>query len=235
MNDLMDNQGFKELKKSLQTVEGKILKLCETDEWGKNQSTMQKAWRLIESRHKIMDRMFRLHVTEQETCRFREINDHLLAMTIRMFDEHRRIFKFHKYTLPSFMSQDDAVLVNTIRTNVPHSKADSNKRILRFDDEEYGSAFAEIIEAIGWCGDSDIWGFANPLSWKPEYPLKNGRSCDKGKKCLSLPQFENIDVCFIVHGLCNRMKYSVPDLLRMTSYQICHELRTATQVSTETR
>lgn len=37
---------------------------------------------------------------------------------------------------------------------------------------------------------------------------------------LRIPQFEHICVCYLVHAFCTHLRYSIPDLLRMTTY-IC--------------
>ena len=43
---------------------------------------------------------------------------------------------------------------------------------------------------------------------------------------LRIPQFDHLCVCYAVHALCTHMRYSIPDLLRMTTYAFNYQLNT---------
>ena len=43
---------------------------------------------------------------------------------------------------------------------------------------------------------------------------------------LRIPQLDHLCVCYAVHALCTHMHYSIPDLLRMTTYAFNYQLNT---------
>ena len=41
---------------------------------------------------------------------------------------------------------------------------------------------------------------------------------------LRIPQLDHLCVCYAVHALCTHMRYSIPDLLRMTTYALNYQI-----------
>ena len=91
------------------------------------------------------------------------------------------------------------------------------------DDADYGSNFAQMIDAIAWTEDLEIRSCTShpDETIEPDY-LDDGTSWAEG--CLTLSQFEDIIVCHAIHDLCTHKNYSIPDLLRIPSYTIRHTI-----------
>ena len=77
--ELKDNKEWIELQARLRFVEEKILGIMDVNGWMMNREFEEQVKDLLSDRHVIMNKMFRMHVTEQEVARFREVNDHPIA------------------------------------------------------------------------------------------------------------------------------------------------------------
>ena len=168
-----------------------------------------------------MGKMFRLHVTEQEVVRFREVNDHLLELTRKMFCEHKKLLDSLKGNpVLSVTSWDDVVVESSL-------DVDEDAEVLRYDDDDdYGSNFSQMIDAIAWTEDLEIQSCYTILGKKPEPDhLDNSSRWSWAEGCLDVPQFKGIGVCYAVHDLCTHKNYSVPDLLRIPSYSVLNTIK----------
>jgi hypothetical protein len=160
--------------------------------------------------------MFRMHITEQEVARFREVNDRLTALTRQMFADHRALMKT-RY-INSIDKKDPDCFVEVEST----LDVDECGDVLEFeDDSDYGSNFAKMIDAIAWTEYLEIRSCtSHPGSTiEPDY-LDDGTSWAESR--LVIPQFEDIIVCYSIHDLCVHKNYTIPDLLRIPSYTISH-------------
>ena len=91
------------------------------------------------------------------------------------------------------------------------------------DDNDYGSNFSQMMDAIAWTENLEIRFCNTYLENKLELDnLDDGTTWAEG--CLVIPQFEDIIVCYAVHDLCVHKNYSIPDLLRIPSYTISHTI-----------
>lgn len=82
-----------------------------------------------------------------------------------------------------------------------------------------------MADAIAWTEDLEIRSGSTILYEEPEPDrLDDGTTWAEG--CLDLPQFKDIVVCYAVHDLCTHKNYSVPDLLRLNTYNISHHIVT---------
>ena len=91
--DLKDNKDWIELKAMLQFVEKKILRIMDIRGWMSQKDFEEQVKDLLFDRHVILNKMFRMHVTEQEVVRFCEVNDRLTALTRQMFANHRALME----------------------------------------------------------------------------------------------------------------------------------------------
>lgn len=213
---LIDNKEWIELKATLRFVEDKILSTIDFDGWMMKKELEEQVRDLLSERHFIMGKMFRLHVTEQEVVRFREVNDHLLELTRKMFCEHKKLLDYLKGNpVLSVTSWDDVVVESSL-------DVDEDAEVLRYDDDDdYGSDFLHMFDAIAWTEDLEIHSCCTTLGEKPEPDhLDNSSRWSWAEGCLDVPQFEGIGVCYAVHDLCTHKNYSVPDLLRIRSYSL---------------
>ena len=214
MDALKDNKEWIELKATLQFVEDKILRIIDDDSWMMKKEIAEQVKELLSDRHFIMGKMFRLHVTEQEVARFREVNDHLLELTRNMFSEHAKLLASLKGNpVLSVVSWDDVIVESKL-------DVEEGTEVLHYDaDDDYGSNFAQMIEALAWTEDLEIYSCNTILGEKPE-PDCLDDGCSWAEGCLDVPQFDSIGVCYAVHDLCTHKNYSVPDLLRIRSYSL---------------
>lgn len=220
MEALKDNKEWIGLKATLQFVEDKILRIIMSSKgWMMVKELENEVDNLLSERHFIMNKMFRLHVTEQEVTRFRKVNDHLLEMTRKMFREHSKLLESLKDNpILSLTSWDDVVVESKL-------DVDEDAEVLRYDDDDdYGSDFLHMIDAIAWTENLEIHSFYTILGEKPEPDrLDDGSSWAEG--CLDIPQFSGIDVCYAVHDLCTHKNYSVPDLLHIRSFSVQNTIK----------
>ena len=199
---LKDSKEWIELKATLQFVEDKINRITDNHTWVSKKELTEQVKELLSDRHFILGKMFRLHVTEQEVVRFREVNDHLLELTRKMFGEHMKLLESLKGNpVLSVTNWDDVVVESKL-------DVDEDAKVLRYDDDDdYGSDFTQMIDAIAWTGDLEIRSCCTTLGEKPEPDhLDNSSS--------------GIGVCYAIHDLCTHKNYSVPDLLRIRSYSL---------------
>ena len=218
---LKDNKEWIELKATLQFVEDKINRITDNHTWVSKKELTKQVKELLSDRHFILGKMFRLHVTEQEVARLRDVNEHLLELTRKMFYEHAKLLESLKDNpILSVTSWDDVVVESSL-------DVDEDAEVLRYDDDDdYGSDFLHMIDAIAWTEDLEIHSCCTTLGEKPEPDhLDNSSRCSWAEGCLDVSQFEGIGVCYAVHDLCTHKNYSVPDLLRMKSFSVLNTIK----------
>ena len=211
---LKDNKEWIELKATLQFVEDKMLRIMDNQGWMMKKELEEQVKELLSDRHFILGKMFRLHVTEQEVTRFRDVNDHLSELTRKMFSEHVKLLDSLKDNpILSVASWDDVVVESKL-------DVDEGTEVLHYDDDDdYGSDFTQMIDAIAWTEDLEIRSCNTILGEKPE-PDRLDDGCSWAEGCLDVPQFDGMGVCYAVHDLCTHKNYSVPDLLRIRSFSV---------------
>ena len=218
---LKDSKEWIELKATLQFVEDKINRITDNHTWVSNKELAEQVKELLSDRHFIMGKMFRLHVTEQEVLRFREVNDHLLELTHKMYSEHMKLLESLKGNpVLSVTNWDDVVIESEL-------DVDEDAKVLRYDeDDDYGSNFSQMIDAIAWIEDLEIHSCYTILGEKPEPDhLDNSSRWSWAEGCLDVPQFKGIGVCYAVHDLCTHKNYSVPDLIRIHSFSVQNSIK----------
>ncbi len=216
--ELINNKEWIELKATLQFVEKKILLIMEINGWMSQKDLEEQVKDLLLDRHVILNKMFHMHVTEQEVARFREVNDRLTSLTRQMFADHRALMETPYVNSLEDVDSDCFVEVESILD------VDEGGEVLEFaDDADYGSNFAQMIDAIAWTEDLEIRSCTNlpGETIEPDY-LDDGTSWAESN--LVIPQFEDIIVCYAIHDLCVHKNYSIPDLLRIPSYTISHTI-----------
>ena len=221
MDTLKDNKEWIELKATLRFVEDKILHIIDNQGWMMTKELQEQVEDLLSDRHFIMDKMFRLHVTEQEVTCICKVNAHLQELTRKMFNEHKQLLDSLKDNpILSVTCWEDVVVESRL-------DVDEGAEILHYDDDDdYGSNFSQMIDAIAWTEDSEIHSCNTILGEKPEPDhLDDGCIGSWAEGCLDVPQFEGIGVCYAVHDLCTHKNYSVPDLLRIQSYSVLNNIK----------
>ena len=166
--------------------------------------------RLVEERVCILNRMFELHCTEAEVHRFEYVNEALVKMMNRFHEEQQQL-RQQLDMLPDIgeHSANRFHLIGEI--NYCHDYEDP-KLFPMEEDAFYGSHWNEMLWAVSSLSRMDAHTIHNGES---NY-LDDGQTWAEGP--LRIPQFEHICVCYLVHALCTHLHYSIPDLLRMTTY-----------------
>lgn len=177
-------------------------------DWGT--PTKEALNRLLDERACILNRMFALHCTEAEVRRFEHVNEALLKMTNRFYEEQQQLQR-QLDLLPD---------IGEYSANRFHLRGEINychdyegpKLFPMEEDAFYGSHWNEMLWAISSVSRMD----AHTIHKGESNKLDDGQTWAVGP--LRIPQFEHICVCYLVHALCTHLHYSVPDLLRMTTY-----------------
>ena len=176
----------------------------------RNSWTEHVVTQLLKKRATILNRMFALHCTEGEVCRFEKVNDALLRMTNRFYDEHQHLRR-QLDQLPDMEEPSVGRLALFAQLNYCHDFEEPQLYAME-EDNFYGSRWNEMLEAIDSISKMDAH------SWQDDERnnLDDGQTWAEGPLCI--PQLEHICVCYLTHALCTRLPFSIPDLLRMTTY-----------------
>lgn len=202
------------LRAMLATTEGEILreaKPFDGDLDWKTSTGKMLDW-MLEERACILNRMFELHCTKAEVRRFEHVNEALLKMMNRFHEEQQQLNR-QLDMLPDIgeHSANRFHLIGEI--NYCHDY-ENPKLFPMEEDAFYGSHWNEMLWVVSSLSRMDAHTIHNGESNK----LDDGQTWAEGP--LRIPQFEHICVCYLVHALCTHLRYSIPDLLRMSTY-IC--------------
>ena len=165
---------------------------------------------MLEERACILNRMFELHCTEAEVRRFEHVNEALLNMMNRFHEEQQQLQK-QLDMLPDIGEHSVNRFHLTGEINYCHDYEDP-KLFPMEEDAFYGSHWNEMLWAVSSLSRMDAHTIHNGES----NHLDDGQTWAVGP--LRIPQFEHICVCYLVHALCTHLRYSIPNLLRMTTY-----------------
>lgn len=176
----------------------------------RNSYTEQHVLKHLEERVKILNRMFELHCTEAEVRRFESVNDALRKMANRFYAEHRSL-RQQLDKVPDMGDPSVCRLALFSQLNYCHDH--ENPQLFQMEEDRfYGSHWNEMLWVI------DSISKTNALVWidDTEDNLDDGLTWAEGPLCI--PPLEHVCVCRLAHALCTRLPFSIPDLLRMTTY-----------------
>lgn len=223
MSNLTTLTEWKKLRDSLQVIEKKILKTMEENDWHAEISRSE----LLLGRQAIMDKMFRLHITEHETALFREKNNYLHKMCSRLRVEHLQLVQYYSNNTPPVLAGcNNQEVWSMLRIG-------SNDHISHFEDDvDYGSDFEKMIEALYMDEELVIRSYETSLGETPkDDPIDSNNQWVRG--CLVVPQFASIDINYSVQVLCVHKSFTIPDLLRinLNNLEILHGLISMNSIS----
>lgn len=214
MQEQKDN--ISQLRKRLQDCEDYILRIAKPFEGYWDKETEKVIADYLGTRKWILDEMFEKHATEAEVRRFEVVNERLLALTKQLNERHRTL-------------QDQMSAIHTLggepfelETTLLYSHNDEDPQLFAMEEDAfYGSRWNEMLWVIGensrlddicWCCGDHICDLDDGQTWA-EGPLR-------------IPQLDHLCVCYAVHAICTHMHYSIPDLLRMTTYAFNYQINT---------
>lgn len=161
----------------------------------------------------ILNRMFALHVTDSEVRRFEEVNEHLFHLSKDMRQRHRAL----QEQMSALQTLNGKPFELETTLNYYHDSDNPQLHVME-EDAFYGSRWNEMLWTIQYYNRLDAESY-----WGDDiYNLDDGTSWAEGP--LHIPQFEHICICYLVHALCTHIDYSIPDLLRMTTYGYDYQL-----------
>ena len=171
---------------------------------------------LAQAKHRctLLNRMFELNCSEANFRDLEITNKRLVQMEAKVSEVHKQRFQQLTTIHPDYK-------LDTTLTY--HHDIHNPQLIIREDDNYYGSQWNDMIEILNMVhsvGMTDnlyicVGDFFD--SYHNDLPYKEPCAID-----LALPQ--EISFCYSLCELCNSQKYSIPDIMRMTTYHIRQEV-----------
>lgn len=171
---------------------------------------------LLEKRCDILNRMFEIHATDAEISRFEYVNDRLYQLTQEFNNWHLHLEQ-HMSAIHGLEGEPFH-----IQTTLDYYHDPDAPQLFTMEEEAfYGSRWNEML-TINCIMNENSYNNAACCSGEHICDMDDGDSWREG--ALQLTQFKHICICYLVHRLCVHMRYSIPDVLRMTSFYYNYEL-----------
>ena len=180
-----------------------------------------------------LNSLFEAHCSDEEVRRFTAINDKLYTMTESMYERARMVNELIK-TMPLHEKDDDVEVEAKLKF-----WEDRAPSVLEIEDDDfYGSDFTRMI-VLRSIIDSDYRSY-DEIERVAIYPkLVNGKlipddteiknDMDDGttwaEAWLRHPKLDHLIVCHAVHDICTHKNYSIPDLLRMNTFEVSIDIK----------
>lgn len=187
---------------------------------------------LLSSRSWALNKLFENHCTDEEVRRFTAINNQLYDMTQRMYERTRMLNDLIK-AMPLHEKDDDVM----IEANLKFWEDGAISVLELEDDGFYGSDFARMIEILAMV-DSDHIHLSNIEHLTASTSIEMGElkvdnditnALDDGttwaEAWLRHPKLDHLVICHAVHDICTHKNYSIPDLLRMNTFEVSVDMK----------
>ena len=188
---------------------------------------------LLDLRGLALNSLFEVHCSDEEVRRFTAINDKLYTMTESMYERARMVNDLIK-TMPLHEKDDDVEVEAKLKF-----WEDGAPSVLEIEDDDfYGSDFTRMI-VLRSIIDSDYRSY-DEIERVAIYPkLVNGKlipddteiknDMDDGttwaEAWLRHRKLDHLIVCHAVHDICTHKNYSIPDLLRMNTFEVSVDIK----------
>ena len=188
---------------------------------------------LLDLRGLALNSLFEVHCSDEEVRRFTAINDKLYTMTESMYERARMVNDLIK-TMPLHEKDDDVEVEAKLKF-----WEDGAPSVLEIEDDDfYGSDFTRMI-VLRSIIDSDYRSY-DEIERVAIYPnLVNGKlipddteinnRMDDGttwaEAWLRHRKLDHLIVCHAVHDICTHKNYSIPDLLRMNTFEVSVDIK----------
>ena len=188
---------------------------------------------LLDLRGWALNSLFEVHCSDEEVRRFTAINDKLYTMTESMYERARMVNELIEI-MPLHEKDDDVEVEAKLKF-----WEDGAPSVLEIEDDEfYGSDFTRMI-VLRSIIDSDYRSY-DEIERVAIYPkLVNGKlipddteiknDMDDGttwaEAWLRHPKLDHLIVCHAVHDICTHKNYSIPDLLRMNTFEVSVDIK----------
>ena len=187
---------------------------------------------LLAYRCSALNTMFYDHCSDNEIKQFAAINEHIYNATRHMY-ERTKMAKDFLQTMPTHENDSDIWIESKLQFWCDDASAVS----MFAEDEYYGSDFSNMIAILSTIdrdyyhreGFEQIYSHTEIIDGKVVVRddivnfLDDGRSWAEGD--LRHKKLSPIVICHAVHDICDHKNYSIPDLLRMNSFEVCVDIK----------
>ena len=187
---------------------------------------------LLDLRGWALNSLFEVHCSDEEVRRFTAINDKLYTMTESMYERARMVNDLIK-TMPLHEKDDDVEVEAKLKF-----WEDGAPSVLEIEDDAYyGSDFTRMIVLLAIVDrDYKCYDEIGQVNLSPR--LVDGKvvsdddiinDLDDGstwaEAWLRHPKLNHLVICHAVHDICTHKNYSIPDLLRMNTFEVSVEMK----------
>lgn len=204
------------LRRYLRQCESEIMRLS-YDENDKEMfiiCNQDRILRKAEIRCALLNRMFELHCSKANIRNLEATNNRLVQMEAKVLEIHKQRPQQLTAIHPDYK----------LDTNLTYCHDAQNPQlVIREDDGFYGSQWNDIIEILNTIHSIEMTDSLYYCSGDFYDSYHNGLPLKEPCKInLALPH--DISFCYSLCELCNSQYYSIPDILRMTTYHIRQEV-----------
>lgn len=204
------------LRRYLRQCESEILRLAydENDREMFNISNEDRILAQAEIRWALLNRMFELSYSETNIRDLEMTNRRLVQMEAKVLEVHKQRHQQLITIHPDYK----------LNTSLTYFHDTQNPQlVIREDDGFYGSQWNDIIEILDTIHSIEMTDSLYYCSGDFYDSYHNGLPLKEPCKInLALPY--EISFCYSFCELCNNQYYSIPDILRMTTYHIRQEV-----------
>lgn len=187
---------------------------------------------LLGLRSWAMNNLFDNHCTDEEVRRFAAVNAQLYDMTQQMYERTKMLNEFIR-NMPIHEKDDDVVVEANLKF-----WDDGVMSVLELEDDAfYCSDFARMIELLAMvdykythldyvhqiCTSTGIEGGVLKVDDDIKDDFDDGTTWAEG--WLKHPKLDHLVICHAVHDICTHKHYSIPDLLRMNTFEVSVEMK----------
>ena len=187
---------------------------------------------LLAYRCSALNTMFYDHCSDNEVKQFATINEHLYNTTQHMYERTNMARDFLQ-TMPTHYKDSDVWIESKLQF-----WCDDAASVLKLDEDDYyGSDFANMITLLSTIERDfyhreeidQIYLQSEIIDGKVVVKddivnfLDDGKSWAEGY--LRHEKLSHLTICHAVHDICDHKSYSIPDLLRMNSFEISVDIK----------
>lgn len=179
-----------------------------------------------------LNNLFYIHCSDEEVTRFANVNGKLYSLTERMYERARMVNEFIE-TMPLHEKDDDIMVEAKLRF-----WEDGASSVLEIEEDEfYNSDFTRMIVLLSII-DSDYKSYDEIKRVSLNLNLVFGKlitddeiqnDMDDGttwaEGWLRHPKLDHLVVCHAVHDICTHKNFSIPDLLRMNTFEVSVDIK----------
>ena len=218
-----------ERERKILSITGNLLD-CRNFSWLRDDNKKEAVDTLLSERYLILSKMFELHCSDAEVKRFESLNERLFTLSGDMFS---RTGKMYRQILSSPLEEKDDDL--TVEGSLCYW-GDSAQDVLHLEDDEYyRSDFTKMI-IVNAMLQQDKLGDMEVMTCNPYWDASKGLKPTMSDEELGLvntlddgttwaegwirhPKLEHICVCYAAHALITHSGYSIPDFLRLNTFE----------------